>query len=107
MRATDQCGSGSHRTGSPARTPPGGSTANPVAAAESEAGALITRFNGIDWLQENAAGKVCIDLDIDRQNITVHGSPREIDQLVRREVETGQVVTAGGVPATVVALPFP
>jgi folate-binding protein YgfZ len=27
--------------------------------------------------------------------------------LIRREVETGQVVTAGGVPATVVALPFP
>ena len=43
--------------------------------------------NGIDWLRENAAGKVCIDLDIDRQNITVHGTPREIDELVRREVE--------------------
>jgi folate-binding protein YgfZ len=27
--------------------------------------------------------------------------------LVRREVETGQVVTAGGLPATVVSLPFP
>jgi tRNA-modifying protein YgfZ len=27
--------------------------------------------------------------------------------LIRREVETGQVVTAGGTPATVVALPFP
>jgi folate-binding protein YgfZ len=27
--------------------------------------------------------------------------------LIRREVETGQVVTAGGLPATVVALPFP
>lgn len=27
--------------------------------------------------------------------------------LIRREVETGQVVTAGGVPATVVDLPFP
>lgn len=27
--------------------------------------------------------------------------------LIRREVETGQVVTAGGMPATVVALPFP
>ncbi len=27
--------------------------------------------------------------------------------LIRREVETGQVVTAGGLPASVVALPFP
>ncbi len=27
--------------------------------------------------------------------------------LIRREVETGQAVTAGGLPATVVALPFP
>jgi folate-binding protein YgfZ len=27
--------------------------------------------------------------------------------LIRREVETGQVVTAGGMPATVVSLPFP
>ena len=27
--------------------------------------------------------------------------------LIRREVETGQVVTAGGLPATVVSLPFP
>jgi len=27
--------------------------------------------------------------------------------LIRREVETGQVVTASGLPATVVSLPFP
>jgi len=44
--------------------------------------------NGIDWIAKTLAGKVCIDLDIDRQNITVRGTPDEIDALVHREVMT-------------------
>ena len=44
--------------------------------------------NGVDWIAEHLAGKICIDLDIDRQQITVHGRPDQIDALVRREVET-------------------
>ncbi len=43
--------------------------------------------NGIDWIRDKLAGKVCIDLDIDRQNITVRGTPAQIDALIREEVE--------------------
>jgi uroporphyrinogen decarboxylase len=42
---------------------------------------------GIDWLAEHLAGKICIDLDIDRQSITPHGSPAQVDALIREEVE--------------------
>jgi len=43
--------------------------------------------NGIDWIKKNLAGKVCVDLDIDRQRITFAGSPGQIDALIREEVE--------------------
>jgi uroporphyrinogen decarboxylase len=43
--------------------------------------------NGIDWIASRLAGKVCVDLDIDRQQITFRGSPIEIDALIREEVE--------------------
>ena len=43
--------------------------------------------NGVDWISEELAGKVCIDLDIDRQNITRFGTPAQIDALIREEVE--------------------
>ncbi len=42
--------------------------------------------NGIDWIAENLAGRVCIDLDIDRQRITARGTPEQIDELIREEV---------------------
>ncbi len=42
--------------------------------------------NGIDWIAENFAGRVCIELDIDRQNITARGSAEQIDSLIREEV---------------------
>lgn len=42
--------------------------------------------NGIDWIRDRFRGKVCIELDIDRQHITPFGSPAEIDRLIRREV---------------------
>lgn len=42
--------------------------------------------NGIDWIAENFKGKVCIDLDIDRQKITPLGTPAQIDALIREEV---------------------
>lgn len=32
-------------------------------------------------------GKMCIDLDIDRQKITVFGTPSDVDALIREEVE--------------------
>jgi hypothetical protein len=43
--------------------------------------------NGIDWMAEHLAGRICMDLDIDRQNITPHGTPAQVDALIREEVE--------------------
>jgi hypothetical protein len=43
--------------------------------------------NGIDWIAARLKGRVCIDLDIDRQQITCFGSPEQIDNLIRHEVE--------------------
>ena len=44
--------------------------------------------NGIEWIRQRFKGKVCIDLDIDRQNVTRFGTPAEVDALIRTEVET-------------------
>jgi uroporphyrinogen decarboxylase len=43
--------------------------------------------NGIDWIAANLKGKVCIDIDVDRQQITRFGSPAQIDKLILEEVE--------------------
>jgi len=43
--------------------------------------------NGIDWIAENLRGRICIDLDIDRQDVTRFGNPEAIDALIREEVE--------------------
>ena len=43
--------------------------------------------NGIDWIAQQFRGKVCVELDIDRQNITPFGTPEQIDALIREEVE--------------------
>lgn len=43
--------------------------------------------NGIDWIAANLKGRICIDIDIDRQQITCFGSPEQIDSLIRQEVE--------------------
>ena len=44
--------------------------------------------NGVDWIGEKFRGRTCVDLDIDRQNITPFGTPGQIDAHVRRCVET-------------------
>jgi uroporphyrinogen decarboxylase len=44
--------------------------------------------NGIDWIAANLKGRVCIDLDVDRQHVTRFGTAAQIDSLVREEVET-------------------
>ena len=63
--------------------------------------------NGIDWIEENIKGRVCIDLDIDRQKITPFGTPEQVRALVREEIhrlgtrEGGLMLTYGlypGVP---------
>jgi uroporphyrinogen decarboxylase len=43
--------------------------------------------NGINWIAAKLKGRICIDLDIDRQQITRFGSPDKIDELIRGEVE--------------------
>lgn len=48
---------------------------------------LQDRVNGIDWIAENVAGRVCIELDIDRQSVTRFGTPTAIDAMVREAVE--------------------
>jgi hypothetical protein len=39
--------------------------------------------NGIDDIAKHLKGRMAIDLDIDRQNITVAGSPKDIDDHIR------------------------
>ncbi|MBL7152634.1 MAG: hypothetical protein ISS79_02885 [Phycisphaerae bacterium] len=43
--------------------------------------------NGIDWIAEHLKGRICVDLDIDRQKVTRFGNPADIDGLIREEVE--------------------
>ena len=43
--------------------------------------------NGLDWIKERLAGRTCIELDLDRQRVTFGGTPAQIDNLVRREVD--------------------
>jgi hypothetical protein len=42
--------------------------------------------NGVDRIAAELKGRICIDLDIDRQNITCFGTPREIDDHIREAV---------------------
>lgn len=42
--------------------------------------------NGIDWIADHFAGRVCVHLDLDRQRVTPFGTPAEIDALIREEV---------------------
>jgi uroporphyrinogen decarboxylase len=44
--------------------------------------------NGIEWIRQRFKGKVCIDLDIDRQSVTRFGTPAEVDALIQTEVKT-------------------
>ena len=43
--------------------------------------------NGIDWIAQRFRGKTCVELDIDRQSVTFGGTPKDIDDLIREEVE--------------------
>ena len=44
--------------------------------------------NGVDWIGGKFRGKTCVDLDIDRQNITRFGTPKDIDAHIRHCIET-------------------
>ncbi|MFW6065725.1 MAG: uroporphyrinogen decarboxylase family protein [Planctomycetota bacterium] len=43
--------------------------------------------NGVEWIRDNLKGRVCIDLDVDRQNTVRFGSPADIDALIHYEAE--------------------
>ena len=43
--------------------------------------------NDVDWIAARLKGRICIDLDIDRQQITRFGGPEQIGNLIRQEVE--------------------
>lgn len=60
--------------------------------------------NGIDRLAKEVKGRIAIDLDIDRQHITVNGSPQEIDDHIR-ECVTKLASPAGGL--SLVYQPWP
>lgn len=48
---------------------------------------LQDRVNGIDTIARVLKGRVAIDLDIDRQHVTMTGSDHDIDDLIREPVE--------------------
>ena len=49
---------------------------------------LQDNVNGIDWIAKRFSGRTCVELDIDRQQITVFGTPKEIDNHIARIVKT-------------------
>ena len=55
-----------------------------------EAGADIINpqdlCNGVDDLQREVKGRICINLDIDRQTVVPFGSPNDIRELIKEEV---------------------
>ncbi len=44
------------------------------------------RVNTIDWIAEHMRGRVCIDLDLDRQSVTPFGTPEQVTDHVREAV---------------------
>ncbi|NLD87495.1 MAG: hypothetical protein GX633_04480 [Clostridiales bacterium] len=44
--------------------------------------------NGIEWIRDKYKGKLCIELDLDRQSITRYGTPEDIEKLIKYEVLT-------------------
>lgn len=62
--------------------------------------------NGVDNIRDELKGRVCVDLDVDRQSIVPYGTPREIDELIEYEVRTlgsergGLMLTCGIYPPT-------
>lgn len=75
-----------------------------------EAGVTILNpqdlVNGIENIEKIAKGKVCIDLDIDRQKITVFGKPENIENHIKNCVEKlgskdgGLLLVYGAYPGT-------
>jgi hypothetical protein len=61
--------------------------ANDLIASGVDVLNLQDLVNGVDWIAANLKGRVCIDLDVDRQHVTRFGTAAQIDALIREEVE--------------------
>lgn len=44
--------------------------------------------NGVDWIRDNIKGRVCVDVDIDRQQVTSFGRAEEIDLYIKMVVDS-------------------
>jgi uroporphyrinogen decarboxylase len=47
---------------------------------------LQDRVNGIDEIGKRCKGRIAVDLDIDRQEVTRNGSPKDVEELIREAV---------------------
>ncbi|MDR0450715.1 MAG: hypothetical protein LBH26_05580 [Treponema sp.] len=67
---------------------------------------LQDMVNGLDFIAERLAGKTCVELDIDRQSVTVFGTPADIDRHIRGAIaslgrkEGGLMLIYGWYPGT-------
>jgi len=43
---------------------------------------LQDRVNGVDWIAERFRGRLCVEVDVDRQSITPYGTPEQVDRMV-------------------------
>jgi len=43
---------------------------------------LQDRVNGVDWIAGKFRGRLCVEVDVDRQAVTPYGTPKEVDRLV-------------------------
>lgn len=48
---------------------------------------LQDKVNGVDWIASHFANRTCVELDIDRQETTLNGTPEDTDQMIREDVE--------------------
>jgi len=47
---------------------------------------LQDRVNGIEEIRKLCKGRIAVDLDIDRQEVTRNGSPKDVEELIREAV---------------------
>lgn len=47
---------------------------------------LQDRVNGLENIERELKGRICIDLDLDRQGVSCFGAPGDVDELVREAV---------------------
>lgn len=43
---------------------------------------LQDMVNGIDWIAGKFRGKLCVEVDVDRQSVTPFGTPEQVDRLI-------------------------